>query len=74
MAIRYTERTYHRFPVEVPVDYLGRDFVGKGIARNLSREGLRLEGQHTAQPGMTVAISVLLFPGGPVKVQQAVVR
>jgi hypothetical protein len=73
MPMWCTVRTYPRFSVEGPVDYLGPAFIGKGVVRNLSREGLRLVGHHTAVPGMKIAMLILL-PGSPVKVKEAVVR
>jgi hypothetical protein len=75
MATAFTTRTYLRFPVEYPASYFGADFVCKGTIKNLSRNGLCIEGDSIPAPGTRFSISVLL-PGetGPVKLEKVVVR
>ena len=75
MPTGFTIRGHRRFPVKCAVDYMNSDWVGKGIVRNLSRSGWRIEGDHTVAPGAILTLAVWL-PGDsiPVKVEQAIVR
>jgi hypothetical protein len=75
MPTGFTIRGHRRFPVKCAVDYMSSDCVGKGIVRNLSRSGWRIEGDHTVAPGAILTLAVWL-PGDsiPVKVEQAIVR
>ncbi len=71
----FTIRSHRRFPVKCAVDYRSDDCTGKGIVRNLSRSGWRVEGHHGVAPGTILALAVWL-PGDnfPVKVEKAIVR
>ena len=71
----FTIRSYLRFPVKCAVEYRGPDCVRKGILRNLSRSGWRIEGNHAVTPGMILMLAVS-FPGDsvPVKVEKVIVR
>ncbi len=75
MSTGFTIRSYRRFPVQCAVDYRSDDCVGKGIVRNLSRSGWRVEGHHVLAPGTMLTLAVSL-PGDnvPVKVEKAIVR
>ncbi len=75
MSTGFTIRSYRRFPVQCPVDYRSPDCVGKGIVRNLSRSGWRVEGNHIVTPGMILMLAVS-FPGEsvPLMVEKAIVR
>ena len=71
----FTIRSHRRFPVKCAVDYRSDDCTGKGIVRNLSRSGWRVEGHHGVAPGTILALAVWL-PGDnfPIKVEKAIVR
>ena len=75
MRVRYSLRAYQRFPVKCSLHYMGPEFLGEGIARNVSRMGWRVEGDSPVQAG-TVLTASLLPPGQsvPIKVDQAIVR
>ena len=75
MATRFTIRSHRRFPVKCAVDYMTPDWVGKGIVRNLSRGGWRIEGDRTVTPGTILTLTVWLPRESiPVKVERAIVR
>jgi hypothetical protein len=75
MATGFTIRSHRRFPVECAVDYMSSDGVGKGVVRNLSRGGWRIEGDHALVPGTILTLAVWLPGDGvPVKVEKAIVR
>jgi hypothetical protein len=75
MATGFTIRSYRRFPVQCVVDYMSSDCAGKGVVRNLSRSGWRVESHHVVSPGTMLTLAVWL-PGDnvPVKVEKAIVR
>ena len=75
MPTGFTIRSHRRFPVKCTVDYMSSDWVGKGIVRNLSRGGWRIEGDHVVAPGTVLTLAAWL-PGDslPVKVENAIVR
>jgi hypothetical protein len=75
VAVKFSIRSYRRFPVTCPVDYVSGDRVGKGIVRNLSRSGWRVQGDLLVAPGMILTLAVWL-PGdtAPVRVETAIVR
>lgn len=64
-----------RFPVDVPVEYLGREFIGRGTVINVSPYGVLIRGDYLAIVGTNV--SMRLFPPDdkePLYVKRAVVR
>ena len=75
MSTGFTIRSYRRFPVQWAVEYWSPDCVGKGIVRNLSRSGWRVEGDQVVAPGTMLTLAVSL-PGDnvPVTVEKAIVR
>jgi hypothetical protein len=75
MACRFGIRTYQRFPIHATV-YYGRDHrLGCGVAWNLSKQGLRVQGDHRVELGMFLALTVWL-PGCPksLRIEQATVQ
>lgn len=64
-----------RLPVEIPVDYLGKDFLGKGTVINVSPYGVLIRGDYL--PIIGTNVSMRLFPQDdkePLHVERAVVR
>jgi hypothetical protein len=58
----FTIRSYRRYPVQYAVEYRSPHCVGKGLVRNLSRSGWRIEGDHAVAPGTMLTLAVS-FPG-----------
>jgi PilZ domain len=75
MSTGFTIRSYRRFPIQWAVEYRSPECVGKGIVRNVSRSGWRVEGDHVITPG-TVLILAMSFPCDtiPLRVEKAIVR
>lgn len=44
-------RTYSRFPIRTSLIYMGQDFAGQGVIRELSRVGCRILGDYPVTPG-----------------------
>ena len=64
-----------RLPVEIPVDYLGKEFLGNGTVINASLYGVLIRGDYLPLIGTNV--SMRLFPPDgkePLSVERAVVR
>jgi hypothetical protein len=64
-----------RLPVDIPVDYLGKEFFGKGTVINVSPYGVLIRGDYL--PIIGTNLSLRLFPSGdkePLSVERAVVR
>jgi len=51
-------RTYSRFPVKTPMLYMGKDFAGQGVIRELSRVGCRILGNYPVTPGETLNLRI----------------
>lgn len=49
-----------RFPVDIPVEYLGKEFTGTGTVLNVSPYGVLIRGDYPAIVGTNV--SMRLFP------------
>ena len=60
MAQDFTIRTYNRFPVYCTVFYRGQNFLSRGTAWNLSRNGWRVDGERPMEKGATVSLLVFL--------------
>jgi hypothetical protein len=75
MSTGFTIRSYRRFPIQWAVEYRSPECVGKGIVRNVSRSGWRVEGNHVITPGTVLTLAVS-FPGDsvPLMVEKAIVR
>jgi hypothetical protein len=72
---KFVIRTYHRIPVRCVVYYMGGDFLGKGTAMNLCRNGFRVLGDHQVVPGMELVVRLTLpDKDEPVEIQRVVVR
>lgn len=51
-------RTYSRFSIQTPMLYMGKDFVGQGVIRELSRVGCRILGNFPVTPGETLSLRI----------------
>lgn len=64
-----------RLALDIPIDYLGKEFMGKGTVVNASPYGLLIRGDYL--PIIGTYVSLRLFPlheNGPLYVERAVVR
>lgn len=68
-------RTYSRFPIRTSMIYMGQDFAGQGVIRELSRVGCRIIGNYPVTPGeiLSLRISHATHPD-PLFVNQVGVR
>jgi hypothetical protein len=75
MPTRYIIRSHSRFPTKCPVYYLGSDFLGKGMVRDLSPQGWSVDGDHAVEPGMTLTLAVFA-PNhtDAIRVEKALIR
>ena len=74
-ATRFVIRTYHRIPVRCLLYYMGGEFLGKGTVVNMSRNGMRVLGDHQVVPGMELVLRLSLpDKDEPVEIQRVVVR
>jgi hypothetical protein len=72
---KFVIRTYHRIPVRCVLYYMGGELLGKGTAMNLSRNGLRVLGDHQVVPGMEFIVRLSLpDKDEPVEIDRVVVR
>ena len=51
-------RTYARFPLRTSMLYMGKDFAGQGVIRELSRIGCRILGNYPVTPGETLSLRI----------------
>lgn len=75
MSDKHNRRKATRLPVEIPVDYLGKEFLGKGTVINVSPYGVLIRGDYL--PIIGTNVSMRLFPPDdkePLHVERAVVR
>lgn len=64
-----------RLPVDIPVEYLGKEFLGTGTVINASPYGVLIRGSYL--PIVGTHVSMRLFPSDdkePLSVERAVVR
>jgi hypothetical protein len=54
----FAVRTYARFPIRTPMLYMGEDFAGQGVIRELSRVGCRILGNYPVAPGETLSLRI----------------
>jgi len=57
---RFALRVYSRFTVQISMMYLGHDFTGRGIVRELSRVGCRILGNDPVVAGETLSVRLSL--------------
>lgn len=64
-----------RLPVDIPVDYLGKEFLGKGTVINASPYGVLIRGDYLPIIGTNVSMRLFLPDDKePLSVERAVVR
>ena len=74
-ATRFVLRPYRRIPTWLVLYYLSGECVGKGIATNLSRSGMRVQGDHAVEPGLDLALRVTFADDvPPIEIKRATVR
>lgn len=64
-----------RLPIEIPVEYMGKEFLGNGTVINVSPYGVLIRGDYL--PIVGTNLFMRLFPSGdkePLSVERAVVR
>ena len=68
-------RKVTRLPVDIPVDYLGKEFLGKGRVVNASPYGVLIRGDYLPIIGTNVSMRLFLPDDKePLSVERAVVR
>jgi PilZ domain len=74
-ATRFVLRPYRRIPTWLVLYYLSGECVGKGIVTNLSRSGMRVQGDHAVKPGLDLALRVTFADDvPPIEINRATVR
>lgn len=74
-GIQFVLRPYRRIPTRHALHYLSTEYVGKGIVTNLSQSGVRIQGEHAVEPGLSLALRLTLSENGPtIEVERATVR
>lgn len=64
-----------RLPVDIPVDYLGKEFIGKGTVINVSPYGVLIRGDYLAIVGTNVSVRLFLPDNKePLSIERAIVR
>ena len=53
---RFVFRPYRRIPTWRILYYLSGEYVGKGVATNLSQFGMRVQGEHAVEPGLNLSL------------------
>jgi len=68
-------RPYRRIPTWLILYYLSGESVGKGIVTNLSRSGMRVQGDHAVEPGLDLGLRLTLEDNGTtIEIERATVR
>jgi len=68
-------RPYRRIPTWLVLYYLSGESVGKGIVTNLSRSGMRVQGDHAVEPGLDLGLRLTLEDNGTtIEIERATVR
>ena len=73
--ISFVLRPYRRIPTWLVLYYLTGKSVGKGIVTNLSQSGMRVQGDHTVEPGLDLGLRLTLADEGlTIEIERATVR
>ena len=68
-------RPYRRIPTWLVLYYLSGESVGKGIVTNLSRSGMRVQGDHAVEPGLNLGLRLTLEDNDTaIEIERATVR
>ena len=71
----WKERCVPRIPLQASISYLTPEIMGKGLAIDVSREGLRIESQDPVHMGMRLALVLYLSNDQePVMIEDATVQ
>jgi PilZ domain-containing protein len=71
----FVVRRYLRFPLHTTTMYLGKDFAGQGILRELSRVGCHMLGNYPVSPGEALSLRISLpMQSAPVCIKHARVK
>ena len=74
-SVRFVLRPYRRIPTWLVLYYLSGECIGKGVVTNLSRLGMRIQGDHAVEPGLDLALRVTFADDGPpIEIKRATVR
>jgi len=74
-SVRFVLRPYRRIPTWLVLYYLSGECIGKGVVTNLSRLGMRIQGDHAVEPGLDLALRVTFADDGPpIDIKRATVR
>lgn len=75
MIEQHERRKAARLPIDIPVDYLGKEFLGKGTVINVSPHGVLIRGDYLAVVGTNVSLRMFAPDDKePLYVERAVVR
>lgn len=61
-------------PVAIPVEYVGKEFIGQGVVLNASVSGVLLRGDYVAVVGTSMGLRLVPDHGEPLDIERAVVR
>jgi len=71
----WNNRCVPRIPLQASINYLTPEIIGKGLAIDVSREGLRIESQDPVHIGMRLALVLYLSNDQePVMIEDATVQ
>jgi len=71
----FVVRRYSRFLIHTTTMYLGKDFAGQGILREISRVGCRMFGNYPVTPGEVLSLRISLpMQPTPVEIKHAQVK
>ena len=71
----FVVRRYLRFPMQTTTMYLGKDFAGQGILREISRVGCRMFGNYPVTRGDLLSLRIALpMQPAPVEISHAQVK
>ena len=72
---KFVLRPYRRIPTWYSIYYMSGNVIGKGVVKNLSREGLRVLGDHSLLSGTEVTVRLSLGDmDPPLEIARASVR
>lgn len=74
-STKFVVRPYRRVPSWLALYYMSGTMIGKGVVTNLSRSGLRVQGEHALDPGVELSLRVVLSEeNAPIEILKASVQ
>jgi hypothetical protein len=74
-SVRFVLRPYRRIPTWLVLYYLSGKCIGKGVVTNLSRLGMRVQGDHAVEPGLDLALRITFANDcPPIDIKRATVQ